>query len=217
MVEFEDVFQIPIPCNKLKVSDPRKRAMYCSSCDREIMNLSALTRAEAMALVTQSQLHCAGYWVDEQGMSVFADEMLLDDESGKLTLMGQSLWRHAQVLSLPMLLAACEPAEPSSAALAVEANAISIQEPAPRLEVVPGAASPVKAPPLAQPPDTTVLFAPNSYNDEAVRTSRTTLKQSLDDVELIQEMRNERLRHKDRKTKRRPDRIAMGIEVGAYR
>lgn len=209
MVEFEDLFHISTPCDKLQANDPLERVRHCSSCDREILNLSALTRAEAIVLVSAERLHCAAYWVDEHGVPVFADEMLLEDESTKLKQLGQSLWRHAQVLSLPMLLAACEPADPAASASAVEVSAISVQEPAAKLEHKQGAASLVKAPTPGELPDTKVLSTPVSYNDKTEAVSRVTLKQSLYDLELLQEARNQRMN----KGKRKPAHRDVGLLV----
>lgn len=186
----DEIFHIPAPCDKLKSRGPKVRSEYCSSCDREIINLSALTRAEATALMLNEPLHCGSYWVDEEGAPVFADELLVEGEMARLSLMGRSLWRHAQVLSLPMLLAACEPSQKVDEC--VNATAIAVREPAAELELKQGAAKAAEAPSKVAPPDTKVLSAPVSYNDETKPVSRVTFNSALNDLELYQEDRNRR-------------------------
>lgn len=125
MLRFEELFEIPSPCDEFLSDDPGERASYCHACEREILNLSALTRGEATALV-QSDLHCVSYWVDARGEVIFAPEPspphVVQSAQGALR---HALWRNAAVLTLPMLLAACEPEVETQRSLASSVEPVS--------------------------------------------------------------------------------------------
>lgn len=198
MSRFEDVFQIPEPCDKLLDDVPWSRSSFCDSCEREIINLSALTRAEAMALIESDDLHCASYWSDASGEVIFADSFveLEQEHVGALRVLRDALWRNAAVLTLPMLLAACEP-EPSYQADAV---APLVQLPL-DVQVRPGAG---RAPSQAPKPagdelrlgvvKNKVERVDRRYNRDITAVRRVTLKQSLRYLEFIQEERRPHMR-----------------------
>ena len=140
MSAFRDLLEIPQPCDKFTGRDPKERSGFCHSCEREIINLSALTRAEATRLVESDTLHCAGYWLDAAGEVIFApDEQA---QQGAMRLMAHSMWRNAAVLSLPMLLAACEPELSSPQAQATVVEPV-VFEPVVKVQAEVGAARPV--------------------------------------------------------------------------
>ena len=199
MLKFEDVFQIPEPCDKLASDVPSSRSSYCGSCDREIINLSALTRAEAMVLIASDELHCASYWLDDEGEVIFADELMVlaQEQPESLRALSSALWRNAAVLTLPMLLAACEPepaAHVADAVAPLTAQAVA--------EVKPGAGRAPSAPLKCDVADAAcdpgirlgvvknkVQIIEQRHNDHIYAIKRVTLKQSLENVELIQENR----------------------------
>lgn len=199
MLKFEDVFQIPEPCDKLASDVPSSRSSYCGSCEREIINLSALTRAEAMALIASDELHCASYWLDDEGEVIFADELmaLAQEQPASLRAMSSALWRNAAVLTLPMLLAACEPEPPAPVADAVAPlTARAVAEVRPGAGRAPGAPLKCDVTDVACDPGIRlgvvqhkVQIVEQRYNNNIYETKRVTLKQSLENVELIQENR----------------------------
>lgn len=138
MSELEDLIAIPTPCDKYAGVEPKVRSGFCHACEREIINLSALTRADALKLLQDEDPHCVGYWRHVGGEVVFAD----DEDEGQPSaarVMASSLWRNAAVLTLPMLLAACEP-EPAPQQRVVEPLSFE-----PRLKAPGASAAPASA------------------------------------------------------------------------
>lgn len=123
--------QIPIeePCHQdweqLR-GDERRR--FCSQCDKHVHNLSAMTKAQAQALLEREPKLCVIYKYDEHDELVFEPEPTRD----QLQLQGARKLLAAAALAVPMLLAACdEPAPPQ--ALPVATSPIRIEEGGARL------------------------------------------------------------------------------------
>lgn len=190
-----DLFRIPQPCDRLGASDAP--SSFCAHCQRDIPNLSAMTRAQAEQLKASGQLHCASYWVDARGEIIFADspeESAVELARGRGVLMDR-LWTGAQVLTLPMLLAACEPASPAQAVspIASVQPVKSAASPAPAAAAAPAPAAPSAAPKAEEVPSAEDA----ALTDEAIRArvkrrNPVTLRQSLNDIELIQMERQQR-------------------------
>lgn len=192
-----DLFRIPQPCDRLGASDAP--SSFCAHCQRDIPNLSAMTRAQAEQLKASGQLHCASYWVDARGEIIFADspeEGAVELERGRGVLMDR-LWTGAQVLTLPMLLAACEPAAPAQAVSPIA----SVQPVKSAASPAPAAASaPAPVAPSAAPKAEEASSAEDAaLTDEAIRArvkrrAPVTFDPSLDhdQLEKLQNARQKR-------------------------
>lgn len=189
MSAFRDLLEIPQPCDKFTGRDPKERSGFCHSCEREIINLSALTRAEATRLVESETLHCAGYWLDAAGEVIFAEDE--QAQPGAMRLMAHSMWRNAAALSLPMLLAACEPELSSPPAQATVVEPV-VFEPVVKVQAEVGAARPVA---LAKAADSTLRLGEvtnkverveHRYNEQIEQVRPVSLKGMLRELEVYQ-------------------------------
>lgn len=191
MLRFEELFEIPAPCDEFLSDDPGERASYCHACERESLNLSALTRSEATALV-QSELHCVSYWVDARGEVIFAPEPspphIAQSVQGALR---HALWRNAAVLTLPMLLAACEPPSPQQA----KAVSPTPQQVLPAHEEAPGAGRAPRVS-LRDGDDVRLGVVKNKVervgrrdSKDVVPVDRMTLRSALMELEILQQSR----------------------------
>lgn len=189
MNELEDLIAIPTPCDKYAGVEPKVRSGFCHACEREIINLSALTRAEALKLLNDEDPHCVGYWRHVGGEVVFADD---GGQPGAARLMASGLWRNAAVLTLPMLLAACEP-EPAPQQRAVEPLSLE-----PRLRATGSSAAP-SSPGTAEVEcdevprlgvvKNKVDHVEHRYNETMEPRKPVRLKDALREYELVQGIR----------------------------
>lgn len=132
--------------------DERRR--FCEQCDKHVHNLSAMTKAQAQALLARDPELCVIYQYDEHEELVFEPE----PTRVQLQLQGARKLLATAALAVPMLLAACD--EPPSQALPVATSPITIEESGARLaspavlarDVTSAqGASRAPAPPQAQP------------------------------------------------------------------
>lgn len=202
MSAFRDLLEIPEPCDKFTGRDPKERSGFCHSCEREIINLSALTRAEATKLVESDVLHCAGYWLDAAGEVIFAEDE--QAQRGAMRLMANSVWRNAAVLTLPMLLAACEPelGSPQEQATVVEPV---VFEPVVKVQAEVGAARQVtlskaaaESTPRLGEVTNKVERVEHRYNEQIEQVRPATLKGMLRDLDVYHGGRVNRLAYKKR-------------------
>ena len=70
--------RVASPCtadwNEMTLLDAEGRARHCKSCDKNVYNLSAMTRAEAEALIVAKEGRlCVGYWQRKDGTILLKD------------------------------------------------------------------------------------------------------------------------------------------------
>lgn len=105
--------------------DERRR--FCAQCDKHVHNLSAMTKAQAQALLERDPELCVIYQYDEHEELVFAPEPTRQ----QLQLQGARKLLAAAALAVPMMLAACD--EPSPQAQPVVTSPITLEESGARL------------------------------------------------------------------------------------
>src|SRR5207248_659347 len=70
--------RVASPCtadwNQMTLLDAEGRARHCKSCDKNVYNLSAMTRAEAEALIVAKEGRlCVGYYQRKDGTILLKD------------------------------------------------------------------------------------------------------------------------------------------------